>query len=134
MQPHRRQPTRLLCPWDSPGKNTGVVATSFSSQCLCYLLVISLLLSQYLNVNSNSTVMVLCFVLFLVSWPTLPLLLNLVKYLFPLLYSSLLILLIFLCPPCHFIPGVVSVNRLGYFNDHIYAHANIYRHTDLQDI
>ena len=21
---HRRQPTRLLCPWDSPGKNTGV--------------------------------------------------------------------------------------------------------------
>ena len=24
MQPHRRQPTRLLWPWDSPGKNTGV--------------------------------------------------------------------------------------------------------------
>ena len=22
--PIRRQPTRLLCPWDSPGKNTGV--------------------------------------------------------------------------------------------------------------
>ena len=22
--PHRRQPTRLPCPWDSPGKNTGV--------------------------------------------------------------------------------------------------------------
>ena len=22
--PHRRQPARLLCPWDSPGKNTGV--------------------------------------------------------------------------------------------------------------
>ena len=22
--PHRRQPTRLLCPWGSPGKNTGV--------------------------------------------------------------------------------------------------------------
>ena len=22
--PHRRPPTRLLCPWDSPGKNTGV--------------------------------------------------------------------------------------------------------------
>ena len=22
--PHRWQPTRLLCPWDSPGKNTGV--------------------------------------------------------------------------------------------------------------
>ena len=24
MQPHRRQPTRLPRPWDSPGKNTGV--------------------------------------------------------------------------------------------------------------
>ena len=24
VQPHRRQPTRLLCPWDSLGKNTGV--------------------------------------------------------------------------------------------------------------
>ena len=24
MRPHRRQPTRLLCPWDSPGKSTGV--------------------------------------------------------------------------------------------------------------
>ena len=22
--PHRQQPTRLLCPWDSPGRNTGV--------------------------------------------------------------------------------------------------------------
>ena len=24
VQPHRRQPTRLTCSWDSPGKNTGV--------------------------------------------------------------------------------------------------------------
>ena len=24
MQPHRRQPTRLCCPWNSPGRNTGV--------------------------------------------------------------------------------------------------------------
>ena len=24
VQPHRWQPTRLPCPWDSPGKNTGV--------------------------------------------------------------------------------------------------------------
>ena len=24
MQPQRWQPTRLLCPWDCPGKNTGV--------------------------------------------------------------------------------------------------------------
>ena len=24
LRPHRRPPTRLLCPWDSPGKNTRV--------------------------------------------------------------------------------------------------------------
>ena len=29
VSPHRRQPTRLPRPWDSPGKNTGVVAISF---------------------------------------------------------------------------------------------------------
>ena len=29
--PHRLQPTRLLCPWDSPGKNTGVGCLSFSN-------------------------------------------------------------------------------------------------------
>ena len=26
LQPHRLQPARLLCPWDAPGKNTGLVA------------------------------------------------------------------------------------------------------------
>ena len=24
VQPHKQQPTRLRCPWNSPGKNTGV--------------------------------------------------------------------------------------------------------------
>ena len=33
MQPHRRPPTRLLCPWDSPGKNTGV-GCHFLLQCM----------------------------------------------------------------------------------------------------
>ena len=28
LQPHGLQPTRLLCPWDSPGKNTGVGSRS----------------------------------------------------------------------------------------------------------
>ena len=32
-RPHRRQPTRLLCPWDSPGKNTGV-GCHFLLQCV----------------------------------------------------------------------------------------------------
>ena len=30
VRPHRRQPTRLPRPWDSPGKNTGVGAIAFS--------------------------------------------------------------------------------------------------------
>ena len=28
VRPHRRQPTMLLCPQDSPGKNTGVLHRS----------------------------------------------------------------------------------------------------------
>ena len=33
VRPHRRQPSRLLCSWDSPGKNTGV-ACHFLLQCM----------------------------------------------------------------------------------------------------
>ena len=33
MRPHRRQPTRLPCPWDSTGKNTGV-GCHFLLQCM----------------------------------------------------------------------------------------------------
>ena len=33
VRPHRRQPTRLPCPWDSPGKNTGV-GCNFLLQCV----------------------------------------------------------------------------------------------------
>ena len=33
MRPHRRQPTRLPCPWDSPDKNTGV-GCHFLLQCV----------------------------------------------------------------------------------------------------
>ena len=33
VRPHRRQPTKLLCPWDSPGKNTGV-SCHFLLQCM----------------------------------------------------------------------------------------------------
>ena len=33
VRPHRRQSTRLLCPWDSPGKNTGV-GCPFLLQCM----------------------------------------------------------------------------------------------------
>ena len=33
VRPHRRQPTGLCCPWDSPGKNTGV-GCHFLLQCM----------------------------------------------------------------------------------------------------
>ena len=33
LRPHRRQPTRLPCSWDSPGKNTGV-GCHFLFQCM----------------------------------------------------------------------------------------------------
>ena len=33
VRPHRRQPTRPLCPWDSPGKSTGV-GCHFLLQCM----------------------------------------------------------------------------------------------------
>ena len=33
VQPHRRQPIRLRCPWDSPGKDTGV-GCHFLLQCM----------------------------------------------------------------------------------------------------
>ena len=33
VRPHRRQPTGLPCPWDSPGKNTGV-GCHFLLQCM----------------------------------------------------------------------------------------------------
>ena len=33
VRPHRQQPIRHLCPWDSPGKNTGV-GCHFLLQCM----------------------------------------------------------------------------------------------------
>ena len=48
VQPHRRQPTRLPRPWDSPGKNTGVG---------CHFLV------QRMKVKSESEVTQSCLTL-----------------------------------------------------------------------
>ena len=48
VRPHRRQPTRLLCPWDSPGKNTRVG---------CHFLL------QYMKVKSESEVAQPCLTL-----------------------------------------------------------------------
>ena len=45
VRPHRWQPTRLPCPWDSPGKNTGVG---------CHLLL------QCMKVKSESEVAQSC--------------------------------------------------------------------------
>ena len=40
IRPHRRQPTRLPCPWDSPGKNTGaqLFVFTFLGATECFLL------------------------------------------------------------------------------------------------
>ena len=48
VRPHRRQPTRLPRPWDSPGKNTGVG---------CRFLL------QYIKVKSESEVAQSCLTL-----------------------------------------------------------------------
>ena len=48
VQPHRRQPTRLPHPWDSPGKNTGVS---------CHLLL------QCMKIKSQSEVAQSCLTL-----------------------------------------------------------------------
>ena len=40
LQPHGQQPTRLLCPWDFPGKNTGVG---------CHFLLPGIFLTRGLN-------------------------------------------------------------------------------------
>ena len=48
VRPHRRQPTRLCRPWDSPGKNTGVG---------CHFLL------QCMKVKSESEVAQLCLTL-----------------------------------------------------------------------
>ena len=45
VRPHRQQPTRLPCPWDSPGKNAGVD---------CHFLL------QCMKVKSESEVIQLC--------------------------------------------------------------------------
>ena len=45
VQPHRRKPSRLPCPWDSPGKNTGVD---------CHFLL------QWMKVKSESEVTQSC--------------------------------------------------------------------------
>ena len=42
LRPHRLQPTRLFCPWDSPGKNTGV-GCHFLLQCVHARLIASVM-------------------------------------------------------------------------------------------
>ena len=36
VRPHKCQPTRLLCPWDSPGKNTDFLPKELHSVGLCF--------------------------------------------------------------------------------------------------
>ena len=54
LRPHGLQPARLVCPWDSPGNNTGVG---------CHFLLQGIFPTQGLNRH------VFCFVLFLTTKP-----------------------------------------------------------------
>ena len=58
MQPHRRQPTRLLCPWDTPGKNTGV-GYHFLLQCMHACKVASVV-SDCVRPNGQQPTRLLC--------------------------------------------------------------------------
>ena len=39
LRPHGLQPTRLLCPWDFPGKSTGVGCHCHLHECVCYAML-----------------------------------------------------------------------------------------------
>ena len=52
LRAHRQQPTRLLCPWDSPGKNTGV-GCHFLLLSVCYYML-NTILSLKFNLHNNS--------------------------------------------------------------------------------
>ena len=54
VRPHRRQPTRFLCPWDSLGKNTGVgchfLLHTFSQTLVIFKNYIAVDVKQYFTV------------------------------------------------------------------------------------
>ena len=54
VRPHRQQPTSLLCPWDTPDKNTGV-GCHFLLQTLRLLLLLLLLPSRVSRVRLCET-------------------------------------------------------------------------------
>ena len=54
LQPYGPQPVRLLCPWDSPGKNTGVVLNLHLNCAYCSSVQICILSSP------DNTVLVYC--------------------------------------------------------------------------
>ena len=39
VQPHGQQPTRLLCPWNTGGRNTGVGCHFLLLSCICWRLI-----------------------------------------------------------------------------------------------
>ena len=57
VRPHRQKPTRLLCPWDSPGKNTGVGSKSKICRELTDVPVCVSRLVQFSSVQFSCSVM-----------------------------------------------------------------------------
>ena len=57
LRPHGLQPKRLLCPWDFPGKNTGV-GCHFLLQVIAVVIVIAMVM--VINSNGNNSNKLLC--------------------------------------------------------------------------
>ena len=68
LQPHRLQPTRPLCPWDFPGKSTGMGAIAFSlylpkrKERMCPYKVWYLIQNNFIN-NLFTTDILICLLL-----------------------------------------------------------------------
>ena len=58
VRPHGEQPTRLLCPWDSPGKNTGM-GCHFLLQCM-YACWLASIVSDSVRPNGQQPTRLLC--------------------------------------------------------------------------
>ena len=69
VRPHRWQPTRLPCPWDSPGKNTRV-GCHFLLQChcekrlilQCFAFFIAQFSQPYMTIGKTTALTILIFV------------------------------------------------------------------------
>ena len=68
VRPHRRQPTRLRCPWDSPGKNTGVGCHFFWGNYYCSIYILYVFHIHFYYVHILLIIMIQLIKTFVSSW------------------------------------------------------------------